>query len=239
MSSGARGREAESARAIGRDSQVYTNVVSSLLMRVRAVLTRAEGWWFDVTRRVQTEGYFAVLQVKFTASGESGHDYLPTRPSVVRAAVARLPVQDLGEYTFVDLGSGKGRVLLVAAEYPFNKIRGIEFVSELHEQAEQNISHYRYAGRRCADVESVQADAAEYVFPDSNLIVYLYKPFFPEIVRKVFRNLEKSLAERPRHVVVIMINSDAVAEAESMPFLDLYCETRRFRIYQTLDGGRA
>lgn len=93
-------------------------------MRVRAALTRAEGWWFDVTRRVETEGYFAVLQVKFTASGESGHDYLPTRPSVVRTALARLPVQDLKEYTFVDLGAGKGRVLLVAAEYPFGKIGG-------------------------------------------------------------------------------------------------------------------
>ncbi len=128
-------------------------------------------------------------------------------------ALARLPVEDLAQYTFVDLGSGKGRVLLVAAEYPFGKIRGIEFASELHREAERNISSHRYAGRRCLEVESVHADATEYVFPDSKLILYLYNPFSPETVRKVLMNLEKSLAERPRHVVVIMVNLESAAVA--------------------------
>lgn len=108
--------------------------MSSPLLGIRAALTRAEGRWFDVTRRVQTEGYFAVLQVKSR-----------------RAA-------------------------------------------SLHREAERNISNYRDAGRRRADVESVQMDATEYVFPDSKLILYLYKPFHPEMLRKVFLRLEKSLA---------------------------------------------
>ena len=203
-------------------------------MRIRAALTRVEGCWFDVTRRVQTEGYVAVKQVTFTATGESGNDYLPTRPSIVRQVLARLPVRDLAEYTFVDLGSGKGRVLLVAAEYPFSKIRGVEFVGELHRQAEKNVSRYHYARRRCLDVEAVHADAMEYVFPDSKLILFLYNPFGPEVMRKVFLNLEKSLARRPRHVVVVLVNLESAFVADAMPFLRLHYGTQRYRIYHTV-----
>ncbi len=210
-------------------------------MGIRAAVTRAEGWWFDVTRRVQTEGLVAVYQVTFTATGETGYDYLPTRPSVVRKIVALLPVPDLAEYTFVDVGSGKGRVLLVAAEYPFRTIRGIEFARELHCQAERNISSYRYAGRRCGDVESIDVesihgDAMEYVFPDSKLILYLYNPFSPAMMRKFLMKLEKALAQRPRHVVVILVNLESASVVDSMAFLRLYCGTPRFRIYQTVSS---
>jgi SAM-dependent methyltransferase len=207
--------------------------VGKLLTGIRTALSRAEGWWFDATRRVQTEGYVAVYQVTFAASGESGYDYSPTRPSTLRKILAGLPVADLTEYTFVDIGSGKGRMLLVAAEYPFRKIVGIEFAGELHRQAEQNISRYRYAGRRCADVEAVHADAMEYVFPDTKLILFLYRPFGPEVMQKVFGNLENSLAGRPRHVVVILVNFEPVCEVDAMPFLRLYRVTPRYRIYQT------
>jgi Histone methylation protein DOT1 len=210
--------------------------VSKLLTGIRAALTRAEGSWFDVTRHVRTEGHVAVYQVTFTATGESGYDYVPTRPSVVRKVLARLPVQDLAEYTFVDLGSGKGRVLLVAAEYSFGKIRGVEFAGELHGQAEQNIARYRYAGRRCADVASIHADAMEYVFPESKLILYFHNPFSPEVMQKVFMNLGKSLAARPREVMVIMVNLYTAAVADSMPFLRLYCGTQKFRIYQAVNS---
>jgi SAM-dependent methyltransferase len=150
--------------------------------------------------------------------------------------LARLPVRDLAEYTFVDLGSGKGRVLLVAAEYPFAKIRGVEFTAELHRLAEQNISRYRHGRRRCTDLESIHADAMEYVFPDSKLILYFHNPFSPEVMRKVFMNLEKSLAQRPRPVVVIMVNLETAAVADSMPFLRLHSGTPKFRIYQAVPG---
>lgn len=204
-----------------------------MLTALRSAITRAEGWWFDTRRGVQTEGYFAVFHVRYTASGETGHDYLPTRPSMVRRVLRRLPVQNLSEYTFVDLGSGKGRVLLVAAEYPFAKIRGVEFSPELHQQAEQNIARYRHAGRRCSDVQSIYGDAMEYEFPDSKLILYLYNPFDAQMVRKVFTKLEESVARRPRHVVVVLVNLQSASVADSMPFLRLYDGAKRYRIYQT------
>lgn len=203
------------------------------LLRVRTALTRAEGRWFDSTRHVDTAGSVPLDQLTLAGSGQSGFDYVPIRPSVVRQALAHLPEPNYEEYTLVDLGSGKGAMLLAAAEYPFRKIRGVEFAVQLHRVAEQNIARYHYRGRRCRDIRSVNVDAAEYAFPDGKLILCFHNPFGAEVMKKVFVNLETAIAETPRHVVVIMVNPQFASVADSMPFLSLYYETRRFRIYQT------
>jgi len=202
-------------------------------LRIRSALTRAEGRWFDATRHVDTAGYIALDQLTVMGSSQSGNDYLAVRPSVARQALAHLPAPNYEEYTFVDLGSGKGRMLFVAAEYPFRKIEGVEFAVQLHREAEQNIVSYRHRRRRCRDIRSVNMDATEYKFPDGNLVLYLYNPFGLEVTKKVFANLENAIAHTPRHVVVIMVNPEIGSVADSMPSLCLYYETRRFRVYQT------
>jgi hypothetical protein len=208
----------------------------SIPLFIRAAATQVEGQWFDATRRVHTSGYVFLDGLTLAGAGQSGFDYLPVRPAVARQAIARLPIQNHAEYRFVDLGSGKGRMLLVAAEYPFRTIHGIEFALQLHREAEQNISCYRHARQRCTDLESVNLDASEYRFPDGKLILYLYNPFGPEILRKVLTNLEESIAQQPRHVIVIMVNPEFAFVTDSMPFLHLYFQTRRFRIYQTANA---
>ena len=150
--------------------------------------------------------------------------------------MARLPIQNHAEYTFVDLGSGKGRMLFLAAEYPFRKIQGVEFALQLHQQAERNISRYRHARQRCTDLESTNLDASEYIFPDGKLVLYLFNPFGPEVFKKVLINLGKSLAQHPRHVIVVIVNPEFALITEAMPFLRLYFQTRRFQIYQSADA---
>ena len=210
--------------------------IQGLIEFLKATATRAEGRWFDATRHVRTEGFVAVAGLALTGAGQSGNDYLPIRPSVGRQVLAHLPIQDLEEYTFVDLGSGKGRMLLVAAEYPFRKIRGVEFAIELQREAEQNLSSFSIRGQRCRDLESVNVDAAEYFFSDEQLVLYINNSFGLEILRKVFSNLEKSIRDHPRHVVVLMVTPQLAYVADAMPFLRLYYATRRFRVYQTVSS---
>jgi hypothetical protein len=221
------------------------------IIAIRGAMSRAEGWWFDAIRQVKTEGYVPLAELTLAGTGQSGYDYQPVRPSVGRQALVRLPIQNFDEYTFVDLGSGKGRMLLVAAEFPFQKIRGIEFAIELHRQAEQNIARYRYNRQLCTDLESINVDALDYVFPDSKLILYFFNPFSPEVLRKILLNLQKSLAHRLRPVFIIMAYPQYVAPeqkakgakgkmessasvADSMPFLRLFYDTTRIRVYQTV-----
>lgn len=206
---------------------------------IRSALTRTEGRWFDSTRNVDTAGYIALDQLTLAGSSQSGNDYLAVRPSVARQALARSPQPNYEDYTFVDLGSGKGRMLLVAAEYPFRKIQGVEFAVQLHHEAQQNIFRYRHRGQQCRDITSVNMDAAEYVFPDGNLALFFYNPFGLEVMKKVFANLEEAIAHAPRHVIVFMVNPEFASVADSTPSLYLYCQTKRFRIYQTPQASPA
>ena len=82
--------------------------------------------------------------------------YWPTPPEIFRDALSGLTSKP-EDLIFIDFGSGKGRVLLMASEYPFRKIVGVEFAQELHAVAEQNIRSYRSATQKCQDVTSVYA----------------------------------------------------------------------------------
>ena len=105
---------------------------------------------------------------------------------------------------FVDLGSGKGRILLLASEYPFRGVVGVEFAHELNEVAERNIALSANHRRRCHDVRTVTADAAEYVLPEGPLVLYLYNPFAPEILRRILEHNRGSLESGSRPVYVLI-----------------------------------
>jgi SAM-dependent methyltransferase len=197
--------------------------------RVRA----CEEWWFDATRRVKTAGDAGAPE----ASGIVGeirdsHIYAPVRVANAHAALRDLPIEDYSQYTFVDVGSGKGRMLFVAAEYPFRKVIGVEFATDLHELALKNIGRYRYAGQRCREIASVHADAAEFAFPDGNLVVYLFNPFGPEVMGRMLANLERSIERQPRHVLVVMLWPENAEMVAGMRGMGVYRQTRRHHIYQ-------
>jgi hypothetical protein len=138
--------------------------------------------------------------------------YQPTDPAVFREMMAALPI-DLREFTFIDMGSGKGRTLLIASEFPFRKIVGVELIPELHRAAEENIRAYRSGSgaiphpyRPHAEIESLCKDARQFVFPESPLVVYLFNPLPTEGLRQVTRNLEQSWRRMPRSIWIVYHN---------------------------------
>jgi len=131
--------------------------------------------------------------------------YQPTEPALFREMVASLPI-DFREFTFIDIGSGKGRTLLVASEHPFRGIIGIELIAELHRAAEENIRAYRSATQRCRQIESVLADACKFEFPGTPLVVYLFNPLPEAGLRQTILNLEESWKRTPRAVWIVYHN---------------------------------
>jgi len=206
---------------------------------LKARMRACEERWFDATRRVKTAGNAPKPEAsKIVGEIRDSYIYAPVRVANARAALRDLPIGDShgtahSQYTFVDVGSGKGRMLFVAAEYRFRKVIGIEFATDLHEQAREDIARYKHAKQRCADIESVAADAAEFEFPDEKLVLYMFNPFGPEVMERMLANLERSIERHPRHVIVVMLwpeHSDLVAQMRGM---QAYRQTRRHHIYQT------
>ena len=113
---------------------------------------------------------------------------------------------DFSEFVFVDLGSGKGRTLLMASDCPFRRIVGVELLPTLHETAKQNLSGYHSESQKCFAIESICGDATEFPFPDEPTVLFLFNPFPESGMRSMIANLEQSLRAHPRAVYVLYHN---------------------------------
>jgi len=147
--------------------------------------------------------------------------YFGVAPSAFRQILNRLRDQlqpELEKYTFIDLGSGKGRALLIASEYAFRAIVGVELSPTLHAIAAANIAGYRGPAQQCRNVRSIEADATEFSFPAGPLVVYLWNPFEAPVFSCVLANLEAALAREPREVYILYIQPDLdpLLEASSL-----------------------
>jgi predicted RNA methylase len=131
--------------------------------------------------------------------------YQPTDPTAFREMMDRLPIS-FADFTFIDLGSGKGRTLLLASEYSFQRIIGVELLPELHRAAEENIRAYCEAKHPGSQIESLQMDACEFEFPTTPLVVYLFHPLPTAGLERVIRNLDESLLKFRRDVWVVYHN---------------------------------
>jgi SAM-dependent methyltransferase len=102
------------------------------------------------------------------------------------------------DFVFIDFGSGKGRALLMAADYPFRRVVGVELSPALHEAAVQNCRRYRSARQRCRHIEPLCIDATAYELPAEPSVIYLYQPFGAPVLAQVLARLDSSLKAVPR-----------------------------------------
>jgi SAM-dependent methyltransferase len=112
----------------------------------------------------------------------------------------KLPISD---YTFVDLGSGKGRALILAAQYPFTKVIGVEFVPAFVESAKKNIQAAAKQVSLCSEIELQLGDAAIFNFPSGPILLFLSNPFDAPIFRKVGLNAYRSWQHERRPFTII------------------------------------
>jgi SAM-dependent methyltransferase len=156
--------------------------------------------------------------------------YIPTTFRGGRHMLRDLPVADVSNYTFIDLGSGKGRMLLLAAELPFRRIIGVEFASDLDVLARKNVKRYRNPKQVCFQIEPVNIDAAQYEFPNEPLLIYLFYPFQQTVMEPVIQNLDRSLAEHPRDVILVYHNPILASTVEAASQLKLYARKKYFSV---------
>jgi SAM-dependent methyltransferase len=156
--------------------------------------------------------------------------YQPTDVASFGRMLRRLRVRHR-EYCFVDLGSGKGRALMLAARYPFRRIVGVEVSPALHAIAERNLEQLALRSGRRHPFELYCADVCDFEAPDGPLVVYLYNPFDPPILSRVLDRLQRSLACSPRHVVIVYRNPKFGGVFEAAEFLSTVEINDVFAIY--------
>jgi SAM-dependent methyltransferase len=115
----------------------------------------------------------------------------------------------LEDSSFVDLGCGKGRAVMMASEFGFREVVGVELHAGLAGIAEANVALWTAAGRAVCPVRIVCGDATEFVFPDGACLVYLFHPFTAPVLKRLIERIEVDFAGRPGMLDLIYFNPEA------------------------------
>lgn len=161
---------------------------------------------FDVRFGTDTAGIVDLHELRIPSRNRGrGSRYQPTRPRPFARMMAdlKLPKHNV----FVDMGCGKGRVLLLAADYGFRKVRGVDFSPCLCAIARENISRYFPKATREPAIEVIEADVADYPVGDEESVFFLFHPFDAVVLNSLITNIIASMDRSPRPVWLIYENA--------------------------------
>jgi SAM-dependent methyltransferase len=167
-----------------------------------------------------------------------GHGYQPVGVSAFHKTIAALGI-DLSHYTFIDYGSGKGRALLLATEFPFRRIIGVEYARELHDVAEQNVKRAQGQLPDAARLECVWADATRYEPPADPLVCFLYNPFDDKVMTGLLDRLRESYKATPRDIVIAYLNPIHRAAVDQHPSTQVLSANDTLVVYRLSDQKTA
>lgn len=142
------------------------------------------------------------------------------------------------EFTFVDIGSGKGKALMLAADHGFREIVGIEFSPSLHATAAANLQAFRVVTETPVDFTLHCMDAREYEFSDSDIVVFLYNPFHGTAMSEFVAKLDAFIKERRRRVVVAYRTPESAESFEQSDTLNIMGANPDFVIYANARRAR-
>jgi hypothetical protein len=209
----------------------YT-AVELIVRKPRRIAKRFLDGIYDLRNGVETAGTIGLAKLQIDKSSAAfGNKYQPTTARSFRKALAALPAR-FEDFVFVDLGSGKGKALLLASHYPFQRIVGVEFWAELVHVAQSNIARYGRHGVKCRSVESICTDATTYDFPPEPGIYYIYNAFFPPVLNAVLENIRRSVNQAPREVYVVYVSPMHRDLFDAMPWLTKLSGNSVFCIYR-------
>jgi predicted RNA methylase len=138
---------------------------------------------------------------------------------------------DYENFNFVDMGSGKGRVIMVASEYPFRSVTGVEISQKLCAIAQNNLRIFPTARQKSAVVHVQCMDAVLFPISNENTVFHFYHPFGADILRPVLNNIASVFGASDKMVRIVYIWKQL---PEIFPLFDQY-GFRRLRHVWTIN----
>jgi SAM-dependent methyltransferase len=196
---------------------------------------------FDHAHGVDTSGLVPARHlVTGHANDEHVTAYYGVAPSILRALIGRwretIPPHPISSYTFVDVGAGKGRGLLLASEFRFRKVVGIELNPALATIARQNVAHWTAShsadptSKPLAPIQIVEQDALDFDLPATPVLLFLFHPFEAPVLRQLLRRIETQFAARPKSarepsLDLIYVNAECASVLDRNPaFAQLFLD---------------
>ena len=188
----------------------------------------------DLRMGAATRGMVKNESLLAASAGADGHVYQPVPVRKFRRILAASTLQP-EDTTFLDLGAGRGRALLLAADAGFRRVIGIELDPALAADARRNLA--RHAQRRPAAAGTGTApsvlcqDAVDVVLPSGPVLVFVYNSFGPRTLRWVLERLEDSVRRDPRPVLLAYHNPVHADVVEARPAFVRTASGRDWALY--------
>jgi hypothetical protein len=178
---------------------------------------------FDLQYGTDTGGYTSSAELHGnTLSSLYTTAYWGIAPSALSSALSSLKIK-FDEFTFVDVGCGKGRAILVAAQFPFHHLFGVEIDPELCVTARANLTLRPELADRASIINE---DAVSVTYPVGPLFIFMFHPFLAPVLRRVLANLETQLRNSPRPTYLLYARNPRYTHVlEKFPFLQELSET--------------
>lgn len=140
--------------------------------------------------------------------------YYATAPSLFHQAIERWSAlltgsgYTLSDYTLVDIGAGKGRVVMMASEYAFREVVGVELNPDLAKIARKNLRAWTRSAHACRDLRLVKGDALSFPLPDGPVVLFFFNSFEREMVRMWLERLVDLASKRTAPIDVIYLHPE-------------------------------
>jgi SAM-dependent methyltransferase len=187
--------------------------------------------FYDWTHGIRTANIEPLSTLELTHPEHLVHanPYCPSQPEDIRFVFSNLEL-DFRNYCFIDLGCGKGRVLVEAARYPFKSVIGVDFAKELCEASKANLEGVR-PSHRCGDIQVLHADATEVDLPRHPCVIYIYNSFRGPVLSAVIERIRKSVECFPRHVRIAYVTPMLPEFFLQLPGIRVFKSNRRYIMY--------
>jgi hypothetical protein len=168
---------------------------------------------FDLEFGVRTSGLIAGRHLT-TGHRHDRHAtaYYAVAPSLFRGMLVRWrrcgPMAPIDEFTFIDLGAGMGRAMLLASEFPFRAVLGVELNPTLARIGNRNLAAWRAAGRPRAPLRMICGDATEFDLPPGPCVAFLFNPFAGPVLRRILRNWISKPGLRCGELDILYVNNE-------------------------------
>lgn len=134
--------------------------------------------------------------------------YYGISPSAFTQALERLDL-DWPQFTFVDVGCGKGRAMLLALRFPFRQVLGVELSPALVSVAQANIAGFSAPWRQAqVRVEAQIGDATAFPVPSGPVVFFLYHPFAAPLMKRFLAHVLEAAQSEPRDMVFLYANPE-------------------------------
>ena len=170
---------------------------------LQSALSVYDDYVFDKRYQLDTRSEVAIDDLDISQEDKQHADkYKPTRARYFRKIMAKLDLPREG--VFVDVGCGKGRILLLAAEHGFDQVVGLEISPSLCEIAERNVAVFRENTPTASSIEVVCTNILDYQMDGSETVFFLYSPFDQPVTKTFLEMIRQSLNDHPRDLWLII-----------------------------------